>query len=36
MLQGLADGFGEEREAFAIVKKAIRIITLKITLVVYE
>ena len=36
MLQGLADGFGEECEAFAIVKKAIRIIALKIALVVYK
>ena len=36
VLQGLADGFGEECEALAIVKKAIRIVALKIVLVVYK
>ena len=36
MLEGFADGLGEERKALSVVKKAIRIVALEVALVVYE
>ena len=36
MLERLADGFGEERKALAVVKEAIRIVALEVALVIYE
>ena len=36
VLEALGDGFGEEREALAVVKEAVRIIARKVALVVHE
>ena len=36
VLQALGDGLGEEREALAVVKKAVRIVARKVALVVHE